>query len=98
MVRLAGLVALASKVEAEVIVDQVLDTRVGGLGRTERGWGNREAECLLFELLLGIDDHGLRWDENRRDRIRAHLEAIPVRQYLCLYEKAMAAKKLASLR
>jgi len=88
-----ALVAIYSEAEAEGIVDQVLDARLEDLNRRERGWGNNVVQCIMFELLLVIVDHQLRWDEDRRESFRAHL-ALPVRLHMGLEGRARTAKKL----
>jgi len=81
--RMLGIVAAHSRMEAEVLTEQILDAALADLdlrkGSTKH-YFNRAAAHILFEVAMAIHEHGLLWDEKRRSKVRAHLESIPVHQ------------------
>jgi tetratricopeptide (TPR) repeat protein len=80
--RLVGVVAAYSRTKAEELVDEILGASLADLDRKKDGkfYFNRAAAHILFEVAMAIHEHGLLWEGERMDKIRAHLESIPVHQ------------------
>jgi tetratricopeptide (TPR) repeat protein len=83
MAKRVGFLAPHSLCSAEAAVDQLFDACVVEI---ERGKGNAcdmsmtTVPVSLHRAALTIDRHGLRWDEQRRERFRLILGRIPVPQ------------------
>lgn len=76
--QLAGLVAQHSCDEAEALIDHVLGHPVTDLGHGGKGpkfFFNPTGVCILYELAMIVDEHKLRWDEDRREQFQNYMAA-----------------------
>lgn len=75
----AGLVVPYSRLKAEEMVDLVLAHPVTDLGHRGNGpklFFNRTGVCIMYELAMVVNEHGLRWDEDRKVLFRNYMAVI----------------------
>jgi len=95
--RFIGLVAAYSKSEADELVDVILGAPLADLDRARTGaiLFSRSAPRILFEVAMAVEEHSLRWNEERRTVFRGHLEAVPVPRIRVVADALRAARDAA---